>query len=111
MYVAQCHAGFPMPLKAGKQEVYGVRATLQDATAAARLTLVDDYSLADDAKFGALYSTTAVADKPCMFVDERTIANTVGSIDVMFPEAIKLRRGVSMAASNLKGGTVTLLIR
>lgn len=111
MYVAQCFAGFPMPLKAGKYEVFGVRASIKDATAAARLTLVDDQDLEEGAKWGAIYSTAEVADKKCMIIDERTVANTVGNIDVMFPEPIKLRRGISMAGSNLRGGTVTLLIR
>lgn len=111
MYVAQCHAGFPMPLKAGKFEIYGVRASISDTTAATRLTLVDDQDLPEGSRFGNIYSTSEVGSKKCAFVDERTVASTVGSIDVMFPEAIKMRNGVSMAGSNLIGGTVTLLIR
>lgn len=110
MYVAQCSAGFPMPLKAGKYEIYGVRATLASSAAVARLTLIDDADLPEGSNWGAIYP--ASLEKKTVIIDERTIANTVGGIDVMFPEAIKCRRGISIAgATNLVGGSITLFIR
>ncbi len=110
MYVAQCYAGFPMPLKAGKNEIYGVRATLVSTSAVSRLTLVDDADLPEGSNFGNIYAASMI--KKTTIIDERTVASTIGNIDVMFPEPIKTRRGVSVAgATNLIGGSIMLYIR
>jgi hypothetical protein len=99
-----------MPLKAGKNEIFGVRATLKSSAAVARLTLVDDMDLPEGAGFGRIYS--ASMDKKTTILDERTVATYAGTMDVMFPEPIKTRRGVSVAgATNLVGGSIMLYIR
>ncbi len=112
MYVAQCYAGFPMPLKAGKFEVCGVRATPTSAAAAARMTLLDDDTLVDGDRNGKMYSATDSHSRKTIFADVRTAANESGNIDVIFPAPIKMRYGVSVAGlSNIIGGSITLYIR
>ena len=112
MYVAQCAGGYPMPLKAGKFEVYGVRATIKDPTAAARLTLLDDETIVDGSKVGNIYPPDTYMTKKTIIMDERTVANTVGNIEMMFPEAIKTRQGISVAGmTNILGGSTMLYVR
>ncbi len=112
MYVAQCYAGYPMPLKAGKFEVCGVRATLASVAAAARLTLFDDETIAPGVRNGNILPSDAYLTNKTAFLDELTAANTIGTVDVQFPEPIKMRFGVSVSdSSNIVGGSLMLYVR
>lgn len=127
-YVAQCFAGFAMPLIAGKSEIIGIRATISDSTKAARLTLIDDPTL--DAmvditgsgtrpRWGKGYgdgarSTPDGSHGIPVLIDIQASANALDGVlraDAM-AEPIKVRNGISATnAYNLIGGSITMYIR
>ena len=109
MYVQQCFGGFPVPLGAGKFEVFGVKATVSDPTAASRLTLIDDMDLPAGNNTGRVLTED---NQKVQFVDIKGVANVDATLEVFFSEPIKTRKGVStINASNLIGGKVMLYIR
>jgi hypothetical protein len=116
-YVAQCLAGFAMPLRAGKFDVIGVRATISDTSKAARLTLFDDStldSLNKGDRYGKGYSGTDPVAKPATLFDMYAAASALdGILRIDFTdEPITVRNGISATnAYNLVGGSVCLYIK
>lgn len=103
MYPLQCKGGYPFPIQAGMKSIAGVMATVNDTTAASRLKLVDS----SDNKI--------VVDGDCKacIADLKGVANSDGTIGVMFPEAVKVRNGVAITSvsSNLVPGSVFVYVR
>jgi hypothetical protein len=104
MYPITCAGGYPIPIKIGKMSIVGIVATVNDPTAASRITLVDSAAgkeLADDSDL-----------KPAI-VDLKGLANANGTIGVMFAEPIKLRDGVTIGrnTTNLIAGRTFVYIR
>ncbi len=105
----QCHAGFPVPIGAGKYEVCGVSAVVSDTAAAARLTLIDDVDLPRDSTVGRVLTEDG---QKVTFIDLKGLANAHGNLVEYFFESVKMNKGISVTnASNLIGGKVILFVR
>lgn len=110
MYPLQCAGGFPLPIKAGKLEIYGVSAVVSDTTAASRLTLIDDRNLPEGAVVGRVLGSDYDDDKG--IIDIKGIASADGVLEQIFPEPLKLRHGLSSVnSSNLVAGTIKVYVR
>lgn len=104
MYPLLCKGGYPVPIKAGRFSIVGVMATVNDPTAASRLTLIDSGE--------GLQVTDDQAMKP-VICDIKGLANADGTIGVMFAEPIKLRDGVSIGSNttNLMAGRTIVYVQ
>ena len=100
MHIMTCYAGFPLPLKAGKCEILGVQAPILDTGAPSQLILWDDYSIDETAQYGNIYSSDD-RTKKVQLVDLKGISNADGELSQVFPEPLKLRRGLSVMLSNI----------
>jgi hypothetical protein len=110
MYPVQCAGGYPVPVKMGKMEVWGMRATVKDPTADSRLTIIDDVALGDNVSMGRIL-TDDYTNK-VVICDLKGVANAEGTLYEVFPEPIKVRRGVSIInASNVEPGKNILYVR
>lgn len=110
-YPMQCYAGFPMPLHVGKYEILGLSATAETTSGAAQLTLFDDRTIKPDDPFGKLVAVGDIYNTRDMLVDIKVIAALDDHISYMFDEPIKTRHGLSLAANNIKGGSICVYRR
>lgn len=100
-----------MPLKAGRFEILGVRATVNTTTSASRVKLIDDPAIGDNAKFGNIY-TSSYAGKGVTICDIKGMADIDANLEVLFPEPIKLRHGISLIqADNIVPGSLVVYAR
>lgn len=102
-YIQTCVGGYSNPCRAGRYEVCGVRAAVDDVTAASRIMMWDDSTIKGSDKCGKVYMTT---DGPGALVkvkiaDVKGLANGDGYIDITFPEPIKTRYGISVYTNNI----------
>jgi hypothetical protein len=105
MYINVCPAGYPFPMtRIGVQtkiEVLGIRATVNDPTAASRITLVD-----------ATGQMKADEVTDITIVDCKGLANSDANLEVLFPEPLKTRNGVALTnCDNLVQGSILLYVR
>jgi len=120
-YPIQCSGGFPVPIVAGKMEITGLRATIDDvdlASGTAQIALFDDAAIPPGDKFGRLIAVANIYTTPTLLCDVLvtnvgTPANSPvdGNIEVIFSEPIKTRFGLSLAASNIKAGSICVYRR
>ena len=102
-----CRAGYPMPIKKGRVEIWGVVATVNDPTAVSRLTLVD----CEDFHILTNEVITPVNNRRHI-LDLKGLANADGTLSMFFPEPIKTMRGLSVInTTNLEGGKIFVYIR
>lgn len=110
MYPITCAGGYPLPMKAGKFEIFGFRASINTAGTAARVTLVDDETIDDYAKVGTVHADSTTLKTT--IIDVRDPLGTTGNLEVMFPEPIKTRHGISISGwDNIVVGTGMLYVR
>jgi len=109
MYPIQCHAGFAMPVKAGKMEIVGFHATVDLLTATSEFAIVDDNTIKPDDKWGHLLGT--IEDQDGIIVYCKGLGSIDTSLDFVFPEPIKTRYGISIYGDNLLAGSVCVYVR
>ena len=111
MYPLTCRGGFPMPVKAGRFEIVGVRATVNTTSSDSRLRLIDDPNIKEGDQYGKILSDTYTG-AGTQIVDVKGLASTDANLEVLFPEPMKLRYGVSIThADNLVTGSIALYVR
>ncbi len=107
-----CKGGYPMPITKGKFEILAVHATIEDTTAAARLTLLDsdDFAVVPD---GVTMQYKDNHNNRRLIFDQKVIANSSGAIEMVFAEPLKTIRGVSVnsLSSNTEGGKVFVYVK
>lgn len=109
MYPLTCVAGFPMPLHAGKYEIYGVSATVDSLAENARIRLYDDRGITDS-KHGRILEKDFVGTVE--LVDVKGIGNGNGNLEKWFAEPIKTRNGISASISdNIVAGSLSVYVR
>jgi len=112
MYIMQCPAGYAIPLKAGRYEIVGIKSTVNSTSSASRLILCDDKNISDGDKWGNFIDGTTPYDNANIFVDLKGIANLDANLEVLFPEPIKLRHGISaIVTTNLIAGSIMVYVR
>ena len=109
MYPNTCYAGFYMPLKVGRFTVTGFKATVEDTTAASRVTLIDDKSLNSRDVFGKIHPTSYALQTG--LIDEKGVADADAILECIFPTPVKIRHGISaVATTNVEAGTLKLYV-
>jgi hypothetical protein len=111
MYPMQCLAGFPMPLLAGKYEVYGFSCSVTTSASTSQIAFLDDETIKADDKFGKLIPLTDIYNGKVLLIDIKNIASLDKNISYEFAEPIKVRHGLSMAADNIVGGSICVYRR
>ena len=113
MYSIQCHAGFSMPLgkTVEKGEIYGFNATVNDPAAASQFAIIDDDTLTESSSLGRLLTSVELSDAKVIIANIKGIASVDSILSDQFAEPIKIRKGISVYAINLKGGSVCLYRR
>ncbi len=115
MYPLTCAGGYSVPLRGGLFEIVGVRATVSDPTVASQIVLYDDSGI--DGKNGRILSSSfdpgkAARDKNALLCNVKGIADLDANLEVLFPEPLKTRHGVSASIStNLRPGTIQVYCR
>jgi len=114
MYPLTCHAGYPMPVKAGKFEVWGFQATVRETGSDSQVTLVDDKNITVDnnnTKWGNLLTSTEAAERPTHILEKKgyCIFNN-GTLEYMLSEPIKTRKGISVYLTNINPGTLKVFV-
>lgn len=111
MYIATCPGGFPIPTMIGqRREIIGIKATVSTTTSASRLVLIDDTALDENEKFGRTLPSTH--DKGTKICDIKGIASVDANLEVLFPEPLQTRHGVSLVeATNLVVGSIMVYVR
>ena len=112
MYVMQCQGGFNVPIRAGKFEICGIKATVETTSAAARLILADDTGIDTDDKFGRILPQATPYDYKVIFCDVKGLADVDGNLEVLFPEIFKTRNGISaIDTTNIVAGSLMVYVR
>jgi len=105
MYPIQCAGGFSIPLKAGKFRIMGIKATISDPTAVARIMLVDDPDISKNQSSQG-YLISSASNQRRILADIKSVASTVGCLEADFPSPIKTRHGTSAYFTNVLPGSV-----
>ena len=108
MYVCQCAGKFPMPFAKHKSRIIGLRATVNDTTAASQVRLWDDSGITPG-EYGET-KTTSETDLTTEIINIKGIASADANLEVLFPEPLALRYGTSIAVSNVVPGSLMLYI-
>lgn len=110
MYPLTCHAGFPMPVKAGKFEITGFSLAAEDTSLSIEVLLVDDVNILPTDKFGKLL--TSFDENKVVLCHRKGIATYGVQIDTFeFSEPIKTRHGLSIRAENVLTGSLCVYVR
>ena len=112
-YPMQCAAGFPMPLFAGNFEITGFTATVETATLDSQISIIDDRTIKSNDVFGKLVAIADSYNTKTLLIDLKNtgVAGGEGNLTYEFAEPIKTRNGISIAAQNIKGGSICLYRR
>lgn len=111
MYPMTCAGGYPVPIKGGRFEVIGFKATVNTTTSDSRVTLMDDPFINEGDKQGRIL-TASYADRGTKFIDVKGMADIDANLEVLFPEPMKIRNGVSLIrADNVVPGSMILYIK
>jgi len=109
MYPIQCHAGFYVPVKAGKMEVVGFQAVVNDLTAEASIKLVDDREIKTSDKFGR-FLPSDYDQQPAILHDKTGVGGSIIGQDT--EPGIKIRKGLSaVTCDNLIPGQIIVWVR
>lgn len=103
-YVQTCVAGYPNPAgRAGRFEVCGFKAAVDDTTAASRVILWDDSTIKTTDSCGNVYLDTTGPGilNRAKIVDMKGLANGDGYLEHTFPEPLKTRYGISIYTNNV----------
>lgn len=115
MYPITCAGGFNAPARAGKMEIVGFTAIVDDPTAASELTLIDDPAIKGSMKAGFIYSTDDVAagtEKKHIIGGQEGHGSAYDTVLEWWPaEPVKLRYGLSLAYTNIKQGSMCIYQR
>ena len=113
MYPLTCVAGFNVPARAGKFEICGFTAEVQDTAAAANIALIDDPAIKSGWKTGRLIGSIAQPTEQ-KYIIVNKVANTT-AVEPTFEwtpfESIKTRYGISLSFTNIKQGSFCLYVR
>jgi hypothetical protein len=109
MYVKTCAGGYPNPIFAGRNEILGFRATVNTLANNSRVSLWDDAGISETDKTGYVRGTDYAGKTK--LADVKGDADVDGNLEVIFPESIKTRRGISAAFENIVAGTFILYVR
>ncbi len=110
MYPIQCMAGFAMPIKVGRFRVTGLIAAVNDPTENSQIAIVDDSTLNENSTLGRVLTDTQLSEAQVVLANVKGLANVDSVLVVDIPEVFT-RHGISVAAKNLKGGSVCLFWR
>lgn len=109
MYPLTCHAGFPMPVKAGKFEICGFSCAAEDTSVAIEVVLVDDVTIQPTDKFGRLLESTD--NNKVVLMHRKGIATYGVQIDSFeFSQPMKTRYGLSIRAENVLSGSLCVYV-
>ena len=109
MYVKTCVGGYPNPIFAGRNEILGFRVTVNDLSKASRAILWDDAAITEINKTGYVQPKDYAGK--VKLADFKGDADVDGNLEVIFPESLKTRRGISAAFENTVAGTFILYIK
>lgn len=109
MYPITCVAGFNMPAKAGKFEVWGFHVAVSDATLSSDFAIVDDPNIKSSDSVGKLL-TTLTEQKGVLAYVKRYAASD-GYMECTFAEPVKTRYGISIYGTNMVQGSVNVFVR
>lgn len=110
MYPIQCHAGYYIPIKAGKFEIVGFEALASDTTAAATIKLIDDETIKTGAKVGNVLSSSYDLQPGLLY--DKAIANGGALMGRQFSEPIKVRHGLSAVnTTNCVAGNIIVWVK
>lgn len=107
-YPLQCAGGYPVPLKAGRFEIWGYSAAPDVIGTATEVAIFDDVTIRPGDNFGRLISTFDENTKACLWYDKVPAGTSPGW---QLAEPIKTRYGISIYTSNIKGGSLCLYAR
>jgi hypothetical protein len=110
MYPLTCRGGFPVPIKAGRFEVLGLRATVNTTTSNSRVRIIDDPSIKEGDKWGKILSSDYTG-AGTVIADVKGMADIDANLEILFPEPVKLRYGASLIAENTVPGSISLYVR
>jgi hypothetical protein len=110
MYPLTCRGGFPMPIKAGRFEVIGFRATVKTTTSDSRVRIIDDPRIVEGDNWGYLLPASYTG-KETPLADVKGMADIDSNLEVLFPEPVKTRWGISVYADNIEAGSLELYVR
>lgn len=104
MYPITCAGGYPIPIKVGRGlQIVALVVTVDDTTLASRCTFVDDDSFKEVEDTQALKTVIA---------DLKGLANADGVLGFVFPEPIKVRKGITIAnGTNMIAGRTFVYIK
>ncbi len=113
MYPIQCHAGFPVPICAGegKYEILGFSATVETPSSDSQITFFDDGDIRTGDNFGRMIPIADIYNTKTILIDINGLGSIDASLTYEFVEPIKTRYGISIAADNIKGGSICLYRR
>lgn len=108
MQTIKCKGGYAVPVKEGMCSIVGYSAVVNSASTESRLTIVDKNPYET---LGAAVVTDDDALKDIV-IDHKGMASVDNTLHCMFPEPIKVTRGVTVVtASNLLPGKIVLYIK
>jgi hypothetical protein len=104
MYPITCAGGYPIPIKAGRGlQIVALVVTASDTTAATRCTFVDDDSFKEVTDSQSLKTVIA---------DLKGLANAEGVLGFVFPEPIKVRKGITISnGTNMLAGRTFVYVK
>ena len=112
MYVQTCAGGYPNPVGAlnRRVEILGFKATVNTPGAVSRVQMWDDEALDGvDKKMGLIVAADYSAKTK--FLDSKGVDDVDANLECLFPEPIKLRRGLSIAYDNIVAGSFMLYVK
>ena len=109
-YPLTCRAGYPMPIKPGKNKVLKIIAAVEDRAMNSRLTVIDDHQMNVGDKQGTVRSTKT--SNHTQIVDLKGIGGQgPGVLEAELPGGLKLRDGVNVVdTTNLQAGSIAIYV-
>ena len=110
-YPMQCYAGFPMPLLTGKFEITGFCCSVETTASTSQIAIFDDPTIKSGDNFGKLIPVADIYHTKVLLCDIKNVASLDKAVQYEFPEPVKIRHGISLAADNIVGGSLCLYRR
>jgi hypothetical protein len=99
-----------MPVKVGKMEIWGMKATVKNTANDARVRIYDDRAVNPGDNFGRILPDTF--DGTTEIFDVKGLGNGNGNLEQSFSEPIKIRNGLSVSISdNIVAGSLAVFVR
>jgi len=113
MYPLQCVAGFNVPARAGKYDVAGFTAAIEDPTADSYIAIIDDPDIDQSGKAGKIIGSIEPPTEQKYIIArvDKDASATEGTLSWEPLEPIKTRYGTSLSFTNIKQGSFCLYVR